>query len=121
MRVVALGRRPVLLCRVSENEFRAIANTCPHEGALLSDGRLTGTTLPSEVGEYKYGRVGEIVRCPWHAYEFDTKSGEALFGERKMRVKTYPVRISDGRVHIDDGRDSRSSTGIASSAVASTE
>jgi nitrite reductase/ring-hydroxylating ferredoxin subunit len=30
------------------------------------------------VYEYKYGRESEILRCPWHGWEFDLLNGEHL-------------------------------------------
>ena len=49
----------------------AVLNVCPHELAPVCAGQLRGTTLPSPAGEYKWGREGEILACPWHGWEFD--------------------------------------------------
>ena len=35
-------------------------------------------------------RESEILKCPWHQWEFDIKTGQALYDE-KLRVKTYRV------------------------------
>jgi nitrite reductase/ring-hydroxylating ferredoxin subunit len=59
-------------------EFHAYRNVCPHEGAKVCAGTICGTRLPSKVYEYKYGRDKEILRCPWHGWEFDLKTGEHL-------------------------------------------
>ncbi|MNI29859.1 Naphthalene 1,2-dioxygenase system ferredoxin subunit [compost metagenome] len=80
-------------------EFYALSNYCPHEGAPLCKGRICGTTLPSKVFEYEYGRQGEIVRCPWHGWEFDIKTGKSLFNE-KVRTRKYKVEVEDGKVGI---------------------
>ena len=102
-RVVA-GPLTVVVCRAEDGSVYALHDRCPHQGAPLSDGTLEGTTLPSEPGSYVYGRRREILRCPWHAYEFDVKTGCALFEDRRMRVRTYPVVVEDGRVLVDDSR-----------------
>jgi nitrite reductase (NADH) small subunit len=36
-------------------------------------------------------REDEILKCPWHQWEFDIKTGKALF-DASLRVKTYDVR-----------------------------
>lgn len=74
-------------------EFFALRNTCPHEGAELCKGTITGMNLPSEVGEYNWVRDGEIIRCPWHAWEFDIKTGKSIFNPHKVRVKCYDVEV----------------------------
>jgi nitrite reductase (NADH) small subunit len=59
-------------------EYYAWRNACPHFGAPVCKGTITGTRLPSLVYEYKLGRENEIVRCPWHGWEFDLMTGEHL-------------------------------------------
>ena len=82
-----------------KGEFYAIHNYCPHQGAKLCKGPVCGTTLASGVYEYVYGRDMEIVRCPWHGWEFDLKTGRSLFDEN-VRTRSYPVRIEGGRIGI---------------------
>lgn len=73
--------------------FHAIRNLCPHQGAPLCEGRVLGTTLPSRPGEYILGRTGEIVRCPWHGWEFDITTGRSVFDPGRCRVRSYPVTV----------------------------
>lgn len=68
----------------------AYRNVCPHAAAPVCLGRICGTTLPSKVGEYILARQGEILRCPWHGWEFDLLTGEHLVDE-KMRLRSYPL------------------------------
>ncbi len=77
-------------------EYYAVRNACPHQLAPLCMGHITGTTLPSKPGEYIWDRDGEIVRCPWHGWEFDLKTGRSIFNPHKMRVKTYEVTVERG-------------------------
>lgn len=74
--------------------FCAVRNLCPHQGGPLCRGTLSGTTMPSRPGEYSWGRDGEILRCPWHGWEFDLLSGVALF-DPKVRIRTYSVEVRD--------------------------
>ena len=74
----------------------AIRNSCPHQGGPLCEGVLTGLALPSQPGEYRYERRGEIVRCPWHGWEFDLRSGQSWFDPVHTRVRSYDVRVESG-------------------------
>ncbi|MBX5437886.1 MAG: Rieske (2Fe-2S) protein [Alicyclobacillaceae bacterium] len=80
-------------------QYYAWRNVCPHEAAPVCVGMVCGTRLPSRVYEYHYGREGEILRCPWHGWEFDLKTGEHLAGTRK-RLKGYPVEEEAGQLYI---------------------
>ena len=73
--------------------FYALKNTCPHQGAPLCLGSVKGTTLPSAPGEYVWGRDGEIIRCPWHGWEFDILTGRSVFNPHRCRVKAYEVSV----------------------------
>ncbi|MDQ1912640.1 Rieske (2Fe-2S) protein [Paenibacillus sp. GD4] len=95
---VKVGGRSIGIYRIG-GQFYALNNYCPHQGAPMCAGLVSGTTLPSEVYQYEYGRVGEIIRCPWHGWEFDIKTGKSLFSE-KIWVKTYAVEVSGGKVGI---------------------
>src|SRR6476646_4482084 len=80
-------------------EIVAALNLCPHELAPVCRGRVGGTTLPSPPGEYRWGRQGEILACPWHGWEFDLLTGRAL-ADRKSRLRLYPVSVEDGLVYV---------------------
>ena len=79
--------------------FVAVLNVCPHALAPVCRGRLGGTTLPSPPGEFRWGREGEILSCPWHGWEFDLLTGRAL-ADRRRRLRLYPVTIEDNVVFI---------------------
>lgn len=73
--------------------FYALKNRCPHQGAPLCLGSLKGTTLPSAPGEYVWARDGEVLRCPWHGWEFDVTNGKSLFNPHRVRVRAYEVTV----------------------------
>ncbi len=66
-----------------DGEFYAIENSCPHQGAPLSEGAI----------------CGHIVECGLHGWQFDVRSGECLTVPE--RIKTYRVRVEDDFVKID--------------------
>ncbi len=80
--------------------YHALRNSCPHQKAPLCLGRVTGTTPPGAVGEYGWERDGQIVRCPWHGWEFDITDGKSVFNPHKVRVRSYEVTVETA-----DGQD----------------
>jgi nitrite reductase (NADH) small subunit len=79
--------------------FYALKNVCVHQGARVCLGKVMGTTLPSDVYQFEYGREGEILRCPWHGWEYDIRTGTSLF-DPDVRVVSYPVEIEHDQVYI---------------------
>jgi 3-phenylpropionate/trans-cinnamate dioxygenase ferredoxin subunit len=43
----------------------------------------------SDPGEIEYTRLGEIIRCPWHGWEFDIRTGNPMHPKR-FRARAYP-------------------------------
>ena len=74
-------------------EYYALNNRCAHQGGPLCLGLLTGLAVSSGPGRCELTRVGEILRCPWHAWEFDIKTGKAILDPAKVRVKKFEVTV----------------------------
>ena len=74
-------------------------STCPHRAVpLLGDdhGHNDAEFNPGEMPRARWSRQGEILRCPWHGWEFDITTGKALSGE-PWRVATYDVVMSEAK------------------------
>lgn len=82
------------------NEYYALHNLCPHNQAPVCLGDVSGTLLPSQPGEYIAGMDGEILRCPWHGWEFNIKTGSSLF-DPAVKVTTYPVIVENGDLVVE--------------------
>jgi 3-phenylpropionate/trans-cinnamate dioxygenase ferredoxin subunit len=82
-----------------QGSFVAVLNVCPHELAPVCLGAVRGTALASMPGEYRWGREGEILACPWHGWEFDLLTGRALADTRK-RLRLYPVVVREDTVYV---------------------
>jgi nitrite reductase (NADH) small subunit len=91
-KIVELEGRSIGVFNVT-GRFYALRNRCPHQGAELCAGKVQGVMLPSPPGEYRHGRDGEILRCPWHGWEFDITTGKSVFDPFKCLVKTYDVEV----------------------------
>lgn len=74
-------------------DYFALRNTCPHQFAPLCEGKITGHNATSPVGEYRWCREGEIIRCPWHGWEFDIKTGQSIFNPHRVRTKAYEAGV----------------------------
>ncbi len=74
-------------------QFYALNNRCPHKAAPLCAGIITGLVTAPAPYQYEVVREGEIVRCPWHGWEFDITNGRSVFNPHRLRVKSYEVMV----------------------------
>jgi nitrite reductase (NADH) small subunit len=98
-RLFDLDGRPVGVVR-TRHGFYAVRNRCPHQGADLCAGRVSGTMLPSDPQQYRYSEDRLVVVCPWHRWEFDLDSGFSVGQVTRKRAVTYPVEVVDGDVYV---------------------
>ncbi len=56
-------------------------------------GRLASFLTADVPGAYEFSRAGEILRCPWHGWEFDVRTGQSWFDPAKVRVRQYAVTV----------------------------
>lgn len=94
-RRVSAGGRDIAIFNVG-GQLSAIADRCPHEGASLCLGRVTGVVRADAPGQYRLEREGELVRCPWHGWEFDLKTGKSYCDPNRMKVRTFDVSVKAG-------------------------
>jgi len=91
-KLVQVGERAIVVLNVN-GEWFALSDKCPHKGGSLSRGKLTGAVTSSGPGDYQYARRGEILRCPWHGWEFDITNGRSIFNPHRLRVRSYEVTV----------------------------
>jgi nitrite reductase/ring-hydroxylating ferredoxin subunit len=84
-------------------EFFALRNRCPHQGGPLCEGRLSGFLESAGPGDFRYSRPGEILRCPWHAWEYDIRTGQSYFNPAQVRVRAYEVAVEPGEAVAGEG------------------
>jgi 3-phenylpropionate/trans-cinnamate dioxygenase ferredoxin subunit len=97
--IVKIAGRTVGVFNVA-GAFYALKNSCIHEQGPVCLGKVTGTFLPSQPGVFRWAKDGQILRCPWHGWEFDLTTGQSVF-DPTVRLSTYPVRIEDGNVVVE--------------------
>lgn len=92
-RRVRLGGRAVALFNV-DGRFYALRDVCPHQGAPLVSGLIVDAVHARKPGCYEWDDSTPFVRCPWHGWEYDLKTGQSWSGP--SRVRTFPVSVEDG-------------------------
>jgi 3-phenylpropionate/trans-cinnamate dioxygenase ferredoxin subunit len=95
-KLVEVKGRPIAVFH-SKGEWFALYDRCPHEGGSLCAGKITGHVASDGPGHYRLERKGEIVRCPWHGWEFDLRTGKSWCDPRRLRVKSYAVAVEPGQ------------------------
>ncbi len=75
--------RPYAVCN-SGGTLHALDGTCPHAGGPLGQGALHDHMLV----------------CPWHAWEYDCRTGENDF-DPTIRVETFPVHINGDDILLE--------------------
>ena len=98
-RLVKVAGRTIGVFHVAGG-FYAIKNSCIHEGAPVCLGSITGTFLPSDPQEYRFGMQGRVLRCPWHGWEFDITTGGSIF-DPDVKLKTYPVTVEGDALFVE--------------------
>ena len=95
VRRVEAGGKAFALVRRGD-AFFALVDRCPHGGAQLSGGRLTGIVTSDGPGDYKLCRADEMLKCPWHGWEFDVATGQSWSDPKSTRTRAVPVESVDG-------------------------
>lgn len=94
-KLVTVKGREIVIFNV-EGKFYALLNRCPHEGAALCHGVRIGLVESDDPGAYRYSRPGEMIRCPWHGWEFDIKTGQSYCEPGSVWVRRYDITVEDG-------------------------
>jgi len=68
-----------------DGQIYATDNICSHGHARLCDGFLEG----------------HEIECPLHQGKFDIRSGKAMCAPLTQDIRSYPVKIENGKVFID--------------------
>jgi nitrite reductase/ring-hydroxylating ferredoxin subunit len=80
---VTVGEESYAVCNVG-GELHALSGDCPHRGGPLGHGALHGSTLV----------------CPWHAWEFDCRTGADTL-DPDLRVSKFSVEVRGDDILID--------------------
>ncbi len=99
-KLVTVKGRPVAIFNIA-GEYFGIFNLCPHQGGSLCAGALMGLATSDEPGTYQLTRKGEMLRCPWHGWEFDVRTGKSWCDPTRLKVRQYTVTGKEGRELVE--------------------
>jgi pyruvate oxidase len=85
---VTAGNKSFALTHM-DGEYTAMDNRCPHQGGPLGEGSI------------EKGKDGQCwLRCPWHGWDFDPKTGLPPGGHDDSGQEIYPVEVRENGVYI---------------------
>jgi 3-phenylpropionate/trans-cinnamate dioxygenase ferredoxin component len=86
---ITVEQTDILICNRGPDGIFAIRNRCSHMNKPLHAGRV----------------IGCKISCPEHGAEFDIRSGEALSFPAVRPIRTYPVEVRGGIIHVYVARE----------------
>jgi 3-phenylpropionate/trans-cinnamate dioxygenase ferredoxin subunit len=81
------GGRTFAIYHSPDGEFFCTDGLCSHENVHLAGGLV----------------MDYVIECPKHNGQFDYRTGEAKRAPVCVNLRTWPVRVEDGRVMVDLG------------------
>ena len=87
-----------------EGKFYAYENLCVHQGGPACEGLIMHKVEDVLAADRTFIRQtfsdSEVhFVCPWHGYEYDLRTGEAI-GDRRLKLRSYPVVERDGKIYV---------------------
>lgn len=98
-KIVSVAGREIGVFNIGR-AFYALINRCPHEGAALCLGPIFDRFESDRPGEYRLTHRGQMLRCPWHGWEFDIKTGQSWCHPDSVKARSYPVTVVDGETLV---------------------
>ena len=88
VKTVTAGTLSMALTHI-DGSYTAMDNRCPHQGGPLGEGSI------------EVGKEGECwLRCPWHGWDFDPKTGRPPGGHEDGGQRLYPVEVRDDGIYV---------------------
>jgi nitrite reductase/ring-hydroxylating ferredoxin subunit len=100
-KLVAVAGRDVGIFNLA-GAYYAILSKCPHEGAPLCKGRIVNRVESNEPGKYNVIAGSEMIRCPWHGWQYDIRTGQSWCDPDNISLRKYAVSVETG-AHILKG------------------
>jgi len=88
VKTVTAGVHSMALTNI-DGEYTAMDNRCPHQGGPLGEGSI------------EFGAGGQCwLRCPWHGWDFDPKTGRPPGGHEDSGQRLYPIEVRDDGIYV---------------------
>ncbi len=88
VKTVTAGVHSMALTNI-DGAYTVMDNRCPHQGGPLGEGSI------------EIGVDGQCwLRCPWHGWDFDPKTGLPPGGHEDSGLKLYPIEVRDDGIYV---------------------
>jgi len=88
VKTVTAGTQSMALTNI-DGEYTAMDNRCPHQGGPLGEGSI------------EVGNDGQCwLRCPWHGWDFDPKTGRPPGGHEDSGQHLYPIELREDGLYV---------------------
>ena len=88
VKTVTAGTHSLALTNI-DGDFTAMDNRCPHQGGPLGEGSIEA------------GSDGQCwLRCPWHGWDFDPKTGRSPGGHEDSGQPLYPIDVREDGIYV---------------------
>jgi 3-phenylpropionate/trans-cinnamate dioxygenase ferredoxin subunit len=94
-KLVTLAGREVGIFNLGGAYF-ALLSKCPHEGASLCKGKIVRRVDSSGPGDYRVVAGSEMIRCPWHGWQYDIRTGQSWCDPDNIALRRYAVSVEPG-------------------------
>ncbi len=85
---VTAGTHSMALTNI-DGTFTAMDNRCPHQGGPLGEGSI------------EIGAGGQCwLRCPWHGWDFDPRTGLPPGGHEDSGQRLYPTEVREDGIYV---------------------
>ena len=84
MKIVEIDDQEIAIANLN-GEFVAFQNDCTHRGGPLGEGIL----------------MGDIVECPFHAGQFNVRTGEVVNAPPSEPIATYAVQVEGDDLSVE--------------------
>lgn len=86
------------------DDFVAYENRCLHQGGPVCEGQYFPKVEAVVTGDGKvlgerFAKKEPHLVCPWHGWEYDLSTGEAI-PDRRLRLRRYEVVTDGGDVYV---------------------
>lgn len=99
--LVQAGQQQIGIIRW-DGQYYALRNSCPHQAGPVCAGTLR-PLLEADAGKVTMMKADSgipVLACAWHGWEFDVRTGGALW-DQGYRVRAYPVAVRGDRLCVD--------------------
>jgi 3-phenylpropionate/trans-cinnamate dioxygenase ferredoxin subunit len=94
-KLVTVANREIGVFNIG-GSFYALLSKCPHEGASLCRGKIVHRVESEEPGQYRVIADSAMIRCPWHGWQYDIRTGQSWCDSDNISLRKFAVSVESG-------------------------